>query len=162
QAYGGGPMYAQETLTRWARAVLDNSSGIADHFLDWRLSGYEQALLVDLLLDDGSEPLRRLYRHAWALERGDEPLLREVLAAQPANDPLQRLILEGLQQLAQLRLTWLEQAPVPQALRRYLAAEDAEPNLEPALQDSNTQAHRLAWHWLQRRWPFTLRDLQRL
>lgn len=124
QAYGS-PSQRPETLGRWFHARQLGLQGIADAFVEWRISGDELPLLAWLIIDSDEPTLQTLYQHAWALHRGDVALLRCVTGAAEPSDILDQLVLEGFKYQAEQQLCWLTQAPIPLAIEAFLAADPA-------------------------------------
>ncbi|MEX5590032.1 molecular chaperone DnaJ [Pseudomonas urmiensis] len=148
----GTPAQNPQTLARWLQASRLELGGIASQFIDWRLDGDDELPLLALLLDEPTEAqdraLHRLYWYAWALQRGEAELLRQILAQTPGEDALDALILEGFQRQAEQQLHWLQQAPVVQALVQFCQREDPAASLPEAL--ATQQLHPACREWLRR------------
>ncbi|MDD1013571.1 DUF805 domain-containing protein [Pseudomonas rubra] len=145
----GSPSQRPETLTRWFEAARDEYPGIAGEFIKWRLDGKDELPLLAWLLDDQPDrQLHRLYRHAWALHRGDSGLLRQILDEPLGDDPLDLLIIEGFKYQAEQQLRWLEQSPLALALTAFINSPSAQPQLPEVLCDGSGLA--VARDWLRR------------
>jgi hypothetical protein len=145
----GSPGQSPQTLMRWSRAARLQLEGIAGLFIDWRLDGDDELpLLAWLLQDQDDRELQQLYWHAWALQRGENALLRLMLEHRPGDHPLDALIVEGLQRQARQQLHWLEQSPVAQALTHYCLAIEPGAELPAGLLDDSTRP--LCREWLRR------------
>lgn len=157
----GSPAQSPQTLARWSQAARLELDGIAGRFVEWRLDGDDELPLLAWLLEDQQDhALHRLYRHAWALQRGEAGLLRQVLAEPVGEDALDALILEGFQRQAEQQLHWLEHSPVVQALVRACASDDPAPMLPEALDE--VDIHPVCREWLRRMRPYSAIALQRL
>ncbi len=155
----GSPSQRPETLARWFRARQLELRGIADAFVEWRISGDELPLLAWLISDSEDPPLQILYQHAWALHRGDEALLGRVMDAAAPLDILDQLVLEGFKYQAGQQICWLTQAPIPLAMQAYLAADHATP-LPPELHKG--QPLELSLLWMRRLRAYDAGSLARL
>ncbi|KJK19618.1 DUF805 domain-containing protein [Pseudomonas sp. 2(2015)] len=145
----GSPSQRPETLTRWFDAARDEQEGIAGEFIKWRLDGKDELPLLAWLLDDQLDrQLQRLYRHAWALHRGDSGLLRQIMAEPLGDDPLDQLIIEGFKYQAEQQLRWLEQSPLALALTAFINSPAAQPQLPEVLLEGPCQT--VARDWLRR------------
>ncbi|MFZ0155885.1 DUF805 domain-containing protein [Pseudomonas sp.] len=134
----GSPSQRPETLTRWFEAARNALPGVAGTFVKWRMSSGDELPLLAWLLDEQEDAqLQRLYRHAWALHRGDSGLLRQILAATVSDDPLDALILEGFQYQAEQQLRWLNESPIALALTAFINSPSAHAQLPEALTDDN-------------------------
>lgn len=141
------PAQRPETLTRWLVASRLPLDGIAAAFTHWCLNGDDELPLLAWLLDDLPDTtLQRRYWHAWALQRGEAGLLRQVLDEPDGEAGLDALIVEGLRNQARQTLRWLEQAPIPRALVAFCADEKA--TLPPPL--LTEEAHPACREWLRR------------
>ncbi|MDH1654846.1 DUF805 domain-containing protein [Pseudomonas mosselii] len=145
----GSPGQSPQTLARWSEASRLELQGIAATFIDWRLDGDDELpLLAWLLQDPQDHDLHRLYWQAWALQRGEAGLLRQVLARPLAEDALDALILEGFQRQARQQLHWLEQAPVVKVLVDFCASDDPGAELPEALTEDAIRP--VCREWLRR------------
>ncbi|MBA1190966.1 J domain-containing protein [Pseudomonas entomophila] len=141
------PAQRPETLTRWLIASRLPLEGIAATFTDWCLNGDDELPLLAWLLDERPDAtLQRRYWHAWALQRGEADLLRQVVDEPDGVDEFDALIVEGLRAQARQTLRWLQHAPIPQALVTFCASE--ETTLPPAL--LTDEAHPACREWLRR------------
>ncbi|MBH3341477.1 DUF805 domain-containing protein [Pseudomonas mendocina] len=129
----GEPAISPQTLSRWQRAASTELPPLARTFVAWQLGDSEWPLLGELL-NTQDEALHELYRHAWLLQRGDVADLDALLALPISGDPLQVVLLEGLQHQARQQRQWLCQAPAWQALQQALARADEQ--LPAALLDN--------------------------
>lgn len=129
----GEPALNPQTLARWQRAASTELPPLARAFVGWQLGESEWPLLGELL-STADEPLLRLYRQAWLLQRGDEADLDALLALPISDDPLEAVLLEGLQHQARQQRQWLREAPALQALQQMLA--NRAENLPEALLDN--------------------------
>ncbi|WP_434768360.1 DUF805 domain-containing protein [Pseudomonas triticicola] len=155
----GSPSQRPETLGRWFRAKQLELQGIAGAFVEWRVSGDELPLLAALIIDSDDRPLQTLYQHAWALHRGDVPLLRRIMEASEPEAVLDQLVLEGLQYQAGQQICWLTRAPIPQALEAFLASDSAS-TLPSALDKG--EPLELSLLWMRRLRAYDARSLARL
>lgn len=145
----GSPGQSPQTLARWSEASRLELQGIAATFVDWRLDGDDELpLLAWLLQDPQDHDLHRLYWQAWALQRGEAGLLRQVLAQPLAEDALDALILEGFQRQASQQLHWLEQAPVVKVLVDFCVSDDPVAVLPEALTEDAIRP--VCREWLRR------------
>ena len=152
----GSPSQRPETLTRWFEAARSELPGIAGTFVAWRMDGDdEQPLLAWLLEEQQDTQLQRLYRHAWALHRGDSGLLRQLMAEAPGDDPLDALILEGFQYQAGQQLRWLNESPIALALTACINNPSAEAQLPEALRESHLRPVCRDWMRRVRSYPAT-------
>ncbi|WP_236190952.1 DUF805 domain-containing protein [Pseudomonas paraglycinae] len=156
----GSPSQRPETLGRWFRARQLELHDIADAFVEWRISGDELPLLASLIVASDDPRLQTLYQYAWALHRGDVPLLQRIMEAPQASDILEQLVLEGFKYQADQQICWLTQAPIPLALKAFLASNSAQPVLEPVLQKGEPLA--LCLLWMRRLRAYDARSLARL
>lgn len=154
----GSPAERPETLARWWEAERLALGDIAGAFVTWRLSGDELPLLAWLLDPVTDDALQHLYRHAWALHRGDTALLQQVMQAETGEDLLDTLILEGLKAQAEQHLTWLRQAPICRAMEEFVSTDAIEPALPAAL----TETREVCRQWLRRLRAYDIRGLARL
>lgn len=155
----GSPSQRPETLGRWFRARQLDLQDIADAFVEWRISEDELPLLAWLITDSDDRPLQTLYQHAWALHRGDVPLLQRIMAAPEPPDVIDQLILEGFRYQADQQICWLTQAPIPLALEAFLAG-DAATALAPQLHKG--EPLELSLRWMQRLRAYDVQALARL
>jgi len=146
QAYGS-PSQRPETLARWLGVGQLNLQGLASAFVDWRMTGDELPLLALLLGENADGRLQRLYRHAWALHRGDVELLQLILDEPEPVDPLESLVLHGFKHQAEQQLCWLNQAPIPLAMTRFLNGLVDQPKPEELTKGS---AHKICRSWLRK------------
>lgn len=116
----GSPSQRPETLIRWLGVGRLELQGLAQAFIDWRMSGDELPLLAQLLGQNADTRLLRLYRHAWALHRGAAELLQQVLDEPQPLDALEALVLSGFKDQAGQHLRWLNQAPIPLAMKAFI------------------------------------------
>lgn len=152
----GSPSQRPETLTRWFEAARSELPGIAGTFVSWRMDGDDEQPLLAWLLDDQQDTqLQRLYRHAWALHRGDSGLLRQIMAEVPGDDPLDTLILEGFQYQAVQQLRWLDESPLALALTAFINDPSAQAQLPEALRESNLRPVCRDWMRRVRSYPAT-------
>lgn len=151
QAYGS-PSQQPQTLLRWLDVGPLQLQGLARAFVDWRLHDDELPLLALLLGEHADIRLQRLYRHAWALHRGDVLLLQQVLDEALPLDALEALVLSGFQYQAEQHVRWLKQAPIALAMNAYIDENAVSPQL-PAAQTSD-QSHGLCRGWLRRLRPY--------
>ncbi|WP_085706969.1 DUF805 domain-containing protein [Pseudomonas sp. B35(2017)] len=149
----GSPSQRPETLARWMGAGRLPLQGLAQCFVDWRTGGDEWPLLALLLGHQDDARLQRLYRHAWALHRGDVALLRQVLDEPEPIDALEGLVLNGLQHQAEQHVRWLTRAPVPLAMERFVDGSGAPGPLPAALEKG--EAHKICRVWLRRWRPYS-------
>jgi len=156
----GSPSQRPETLARWFHARQIELTEIADAFVEWRINGDELPLLGWLLADSEDPPQQTLYQHAWALHRGDVPLLQRVLDAPSTTDVLEALILQGFKYQAEQQICWLTQAPIPLALKAFLDSQSAEPVLAPELLKG--EPRELSLLWMRRVRAYDARALARL
>ncbi|MGY4489940.1 molecular chaperone DnaJ [Pseudomonas sp. TE3610] len=154
----GSPAERPETLARWWEAERLALGEMAGAFVTWRLSGDELPLLALLLDPVTDNALQHLYRHAWALHRGDTALLQQVMQADAGEDLLDTLILEGLKAQADQHLTWLRQAPICRAMEEFVSTDAIEPALPGAL----TETREVCRQWLRRLRAYDIRGLARL
>ncbi|WP_347905224.1 DUF805 domain-containing protein [Pseudomonas purpurea] len=159
QAYGS-PSQRPETLGRWFHARQLDLSGIAEAFVLWRIGGDELPLLAWLIGEHADPYLCRLYRHAWALHRGDVALLQQVMNEPDSDDVLDALLLEGFKYQAEQQICWLTQAPIPLALKSFVDSHSAQPVLAPELQKG--EPCDIALLWLRRLRPYDQSALARL
>ncbi|PKA68040.1 uncharacterized membrane protein YhaH (DUF805 family) [Pseudomonas baetica] len=155
----GSPSQRPETLGRWFRARQLDLQGIADAFVEWRISGDELPLLAWLIIASDDPALQTLYQHAWALHRGDVPLLQRVMDAPATPEVLDQLVLEGFKYQADQQICWLTQAPIPRALQAFLSSEESA-QLPPELQKG--EPLELSLLWMRRLRAYDARSLARL
>lgn len=159
QVYGS-PSQHPETLNRWlgvARLALDS---LAQSFVDWRMTGDELPLLAQLLGENADSRLLHLYRHAWALHRGDSALLQQILDAPLPVDALENLVMSGFKYQAEQHLRWLSRAPIALAMRAF---SDANPSSRPLPQVlTQGEPHKVCRLWLRRLRPYNDAALERI
>ncbi|MCB2256147.1 DUF805 domain-containing protein [Pseudomonas chlororaphis] len=158
----GSPSQRPETLARWMGiGQLDlHLQGLAQSFIDWRMRGDELPLLALLLGEHGDSRLLRLYRHAWALHRGDTQLLQQVLDEPMPVDALEGLVLSGFKHQAGQHLRWLRQAPIPLAMTAFVDEGAAFEPLAGALEQG--EPHKICRLWLRRLRPYGPAALERI
>lgn len=145
----GSPAQSPKTLARWSEAARLELDGIAAIFIDWCLDGDDELpLLAWLLQDQPDHALHRLYWQAWALQRGEAGLLRNILAEKPSDELFDALILEGFQQQARRHLHWLEHSPVVRELVRFCNGYNPHIELPKALDEDHNRP--LCREWLRR------------
>ncbi|WP_339525087.1 DUF805 domain-containing protein [Pseudomonas sp. EL_65y_Pfl2_R96] len=144
----GSPSQRPETLARWLGVGQLNLQGLAASFVDWRMTGDELPLLALLLGEHADSRLQRLYRHAWALHRGDTGLLQQILEEPHPFDALEGLVLSGFKYQAEQQLCWLNQAPIPLAMKAFLSSRSVEPQLAEEL--TKGEPHKICRLWLGR------------
>ena len=156
----GGPSQRPETLARWMGMGDVELQGLAKAFVDWRMSDDELPLLALLLGNHDDTRLQRLYRHAWALHRGDVPLLQQILDEPLPIDALEGLVLHGFKQQAEQHVRWLTQAPIPLAMNAWIGADTDSPQLPEALKEGLAQS--LCRLWLRRLRAYNRAALERI
>ncbi|MFC0226885.1 hypothetical protein [Serratia aquatilis] len=117
------PTQTVQTFVRWGEAaqLSWDSLPIARAYINWKSGGYKAGVMYEhLVLDDGSDPLRLLYRHASMLTLGNEGLLQQIIDQPTLADPLQALILQGLQSQAAQRLVWLSNSSAITSFTQWL------------------------------------------
>ncbi|TDF81117.1 DUF805 domain-containing protein [Pseudomonas sp. H9] len=145
----GSPSQCPETLTRWFEAAREELPGIAGTFVRWRLYANDEQPLLAWLLDEQPDPqLQRLYRHAWALHRGDIKLLRQVKAEALGDDPLDALIIEGFHYQATQQLRWLGESPIALTLTDFSHNPSPQAQLPQALLEGEALA--VCRDWMRR------------
>ena len=144
----GSPSQRPETLARWLGCRQLNLQGLAGAFVDWRMTGDELPLLALLLGAHADSRLQRLYRHAWALHRGDVGLLQHLLDEPYPVDALEGLVISGFKYQAEQHLRWLNQAPIPLAMKTFLSNCSVQPRLAEELAKGET--HQSCRLWLRR------------
>ncbi|MCD1126728.1 J domain-containing protein [Jinshanibacter sp. LJY008] len=147
------PTQTTKTLLRWGEVLQSPMPLIAQDFTNWRLHKETPLTMArHLILDDGSDPVVHLYRHASMLRLGNETLLQQIIDEPESGDPLDDLILSRFKLQAQQRLDWLKTSTVIRAFTHWLYA--AQPEALPAeLAQRDSEAHLQCLHWLlQRRW----------
>lgn len=159
QAYGS-PTQQPQTLLRWLDVGPLQLQGLAGAFVDWRLHDDELPLVALLLGEHADQRLQRLYRHAWALHRGDVLLLQQVLDEALPPDALEALVLSGFQYQAEQHLRWLKKSPIARAMTAYTDQNAESPQL-PVAQTSD-QSHSLCRGWLRRLRPYSHAALARI
>lgn len=159
QVYGS-PSQRPETLTRWLGVGRLKLDALAQSFVDWRMAGDELPLLAQLIGENHDSRLLRLYRHAWALHRGDSALLQQIVDEPLPVDALECLVLSGLKYQARQHLHWLAKAPVAQAMSAFTDSQTVSPQLPSAL--SEGALHKVCRLWLQRLRPYSDTALARI
>jgi len=160
QVYGSNAQ-APETLSRWFAAKRSIDGGIAATYVDWRIDSDQELPLLAWLLDEHPQPdLQHLYRQAWALQRGDIALLQQIVASPASDQPLDELILAGFRRQARQQLAWLEQAPVPRALKQWIESDEESPPLPAQLEEGH--APQACGEWLVRLRAYDGGALQRI
>jgi hypothetical protein len=144
----GSPSQRPETLARWLGAGQLNLQGLAAAFVDWRMTGDELPLLALLLGEHADSRLQRLYWYAWALHRGDAGLLQHILDEPHPVDALEGLVLSGFKYQAEQQLCWLNQAPIPLAMKAFLNSRSVQPQLAEEL--TKGEPHKICRLWLRR------------
>ncbi|OCG77669.1 hypothetical protein [Gilliamella sp. Occ4-3] len=133
------PQLTATTVSRLAGLEASDYSPEIANFIDWALNvnwNYRQVLSM-LLLDDGTNRLYRLYRHAIMLRHGNERLLQEILDER-SDDPFEQFILQNLQRQARQNLTWLSELPPVQEFKAWLYDSDENAPI-PAKFDPNSE-----------------------
>ncbi|WP_409316966.1 DUF805 domain-containing protein [Pseudomonas sp. KCJK9016] len=159
QVYGS-PSQRPETLNRWlgvGRLKLDN---LSQSFVDWRMTGDELPLLAQLLGENTDSRLLHLYRHAWALHRGDAVLLQRILDQPLPVDALECLVLSGFKVQAGQHLRWLSDAPIAQAMNAFSEADSRPQQLPQELTKGGL--HKVCRQWLRRLRPYSDSALERI
>jgi uncharacterized membrane protein YhaH (DUF805 family) len=159
QVYGS-PSQRPETLTRWLGVGRLKLDALAQSFVDWRMAGDELPLLAQLIGENHDSRLLRLYRHAWALHRGDSALLQQIVDEPLPVDALECLVLSGLKYQARQHLHWLAKAPIAQAMSAFTDSQTLSPQLPLAL--SEGALHKVCRLWLQRLRPYSDTALARI
>jgi hypothetical protein len=156
----GSPSQRPETLIRWLGMGRIRLDGVAQAFVDWRMHGDELPLLAHLLGENSDTRLLVLYRHAWALHRGDAALLQQLLDEPVAADALEGLVLSGFKYQAEQHLHWLRRAPIPLAMKAFSADGLGWPRLPEAL--AQGEPHKICRVWLRRWRPYGEAALERI
>jgi len=159
QVYGS-PSQRPETLNRWLDVEQLQLDSLAQSFVDWRVTGDELPLLAQLLGENADSRLLQLYRHAWALHRGDSALLQQILDAPLPVDALESLVLSGFKYQAGQHLRWLSSAPIAQAMDAFCEADAISRNLPEVLTKGET--HKVCRLWLRRLRPYSAAALERM
>lgn len=159
QVYGS-PSQRPETLNRWLDVEQLQLDSLAQSFVDWRVTGDELPLLAQLLGENADSRLLQLYRHAWALHRGDSALLQQILDAPLPVDALESLVLSGFKYQAGQHLRWLSSAPIAQAMDAFWEADAISRNLPEVLTKGET--HKVCRLWLRRLRPYSAAALERM
>jgi len=159
QVYGS-PSQRPETLNRWLDVGQLQLDSLAQSFVDWRMTGDELPLLAQLLGENADSRLLQLYRHAWALHRGDSALLQQILDAPLPVDALESLVLSGFKYQAGQHLRWLNSAPIAQAMDAFCEADAISRNLPEVLTKGET--HKVCRLWLRRLRPYSAAALERM
>jgi len=159
QVYGS-PSQRPETLNRWLDIGQLQLDSLAQSFVDWRMTGDELPLLAQLLGENADSRLLQLYRHAWALHRGDSALLQQILDAPLPVDALESLVLSGFKYQAGQHLRWLNSAPIAQAMDAFCEADAISRNLPEVLTKGET--HKVCRLWLRRLRPYSAAALERM
>lgn len=145
QAYAE-PAQSPQTLARWQRAASTELPPLARAFVAWQLGDSEWPFLAELF-QAADEPLARLYRQAWLLQRGDEADLEPLLNQSAGEHPLDSLLAQGLAHHARQHLQWLRESAIAHVLQQKLATPGS--TLPSALQE-NTAARAQMLSWLRR------------
>ncbi|AWH88940.1 J domain-containing protein [Limnobaculum parvum] len=147
------PTQTTKTLLRWGDVLQSPMPQIALDYTNWRLHKETSITMIrHLILDDGSDPVVHLYRHASMLRLGNETLLQQIIDEPESGDLLDDLILSRFKHQAQQRLAWLKTSTVIQAFTHWLYAPQPEA-LPAELAQRDSEAHLQCLHWLlQRRW----------
>ncbi|SDZ29046.1 DUF805 domain-containing protein [Pseudomonas sp. NFIX28] len=156
----GSPSQRPETLIRWVGIGQFERQGLAQAFIEWRMSGDELPLLAQLLGQHSDSRLLRLYRHAWALHRGAAELLQQVLDEPQPLDALEGLVMSGFKDQARQHLRWLARAPIPLAMNALIAEGAASVPLASAL--TSGEPHTICRVWLRRLRPYSHAGLERI
>ncbi|WP_085747837.1 J domain-containing protein [Pseudomonas sp. R45(2017)] len=159
QVYGS-PSQRPETLNRWLGVGRLKLDSLAQSFVDWRMTGDELPLLAQLLGENADSRLLQLYRHAWALHRGDAVLLQRILDQPLPVDALECLVLSGFKVQAGQHLRWLENAPIAQAMSVFSEADSISQQLPQAL--TTGELHKVCRLWLRRLRPYSDTALERI
>lgn len=159
QTYGS-PSQRPETLARWLGVGQLDLQGFTAAFVDWRMTGDELPLLALLLGDAADSRLQQLYRHAWALHRGDVGLLQQILDEPQPLDALESLVLSGFKYQAEQQLCWLNQAPIPLVMKAFLGSRSVQPQLAEELKKD--EPHDICRLWLRRLRPYDTSALVRI
>lgn len=149
------PTQTVQTLVRWGEAAQLNWAEvpIAQAYIYWKSGNGHVGVMYDqLMLDDGSDPLRLLYRHACMLTLGNEGLLQQIIDQPTPAAPLEALILQGLQSQAAQRLAWLNDSSVIANFIQWLDGP-----IDHQLPERYTDTDSASWHqavfWL-RQWRY--------
>lgn len=159
QVYGS-PSQRPETLNRWLDVGQLQLDSLAQSFVDWRMTGDELPLLAQLLGENADSRLLQLYRHAWALHRGDSALLQQILDAPLPVDALESLVMVGFKHQAGQHLRWLSSAPIAQAMDVFCEVDAISRNLPEVLTKGET--HKVCRLWLRRLRPYSAAALERM
>ena len=117
-------------------------------------------MLAQLLGENADSRLLHLYRHAWALHRGDSALLQQILDAPLPVDALENLVMSGFKYQAEQHLRWLSRAPIALAMRAF---SDANPSSRPLPQVlTQGEPHKVCRLWLRRLRPYNDAALERI
>lgn len=156
----GSPSQRPETLNRWLGVGRLQLESLAQSFVDWRMTGDELPLLAQLLGENADSRLLQLYRHAWALHRGDSLLLQQILDAPLPVDALESLVLSGFKYQAGQHLRWLSRAPIAQAMDAFCEADSNSRQLPEVL--TQGEPHKVCRLWLRRLRPYSSAALERM
>lgn len=156
----GSPSQRPETLTRWLGVGQLKLDPLAQSFIDWRMTGDELPLLAQLLGENHDSRLLRLYRHAWALHRGDSALLQQIVDDPLPVDALECLVLNAFKHQAAQHLRWLSRAPIALAMKAFTDAQAMSRHLPSVL--SEGEPHKICRLWLRRLRPYNDSTLERL
>ncbi|MGZ9667452.1 DUF805 domain-containing protein [Pseudomonas sp. GNP014] len=156
----GSPSQRPETLNRWLGVGRLQLESLAQSFVDWRMTGDELPLLAQLLGENADSRLLQLYRHAWALHRGDSLLLQQILDAPLPVDALESLVLSGFKYQAGQHLRWLSRAPIAQAMDAFCEADSNSWQLPEVL--TQGEPHKVCRLWLRRLRPYSHAALERM
>lgn len=149
------PTQTVQTLVRWGEAAQSNWEAIpiAQAYIHWKSGNGNVSVMYDqLVLDDGSDPLRLLYRHACMITLGNEGLLQQIIDQPQPADPLQALILQGLQYQAAQRLAWLNDSSVIANFVQWLDGP-MDHELPERYTDTDSAGRHQAIFWL-RQWRY--------
>ncbi|MFP9228738.1 J domain-containing protein [Pectobacterium cacticida] len=151
-----------QMLIRWGEALKLPLSPMAESYARWKLGKQDlQTVYQHLLLHCGDAIQDRLYWHACMLTVGNERLLQDILAQPLPDEPLNALILQGLQFQAAQRLAWLNTSSAIQAFTEWLYSP-SETALPSPFTDTDSAAGRQAQTWLQQWRPLSLSQLNKL
>ncbi|WP_192553197.1 J domain-containing protein [Pseudomonas sp. IzPS59] len=159
QVYGS-PSQRPETLNRWLGVGRLKLDSLAQSFVGWRMTGDELPLLAQLLGENADSRLLHLYRHAWALHRGDAILLQRILDQPLPVDALECLVLSGFKAQAGQHLRWLSDAPIAQAMNAFSEADSTPRQLPQEL--TKGEQHKVCRLWLRRSRPYSDAALERI
>lgn len=121
------PQWSTITVSRLAQIDPSDYSPEIASFINWALEinwNYRQILPL-LLLDNGTNRLYRLYRHAIMLCHGNQTLLQQILEEQ-SDDIFEQFILQNLQRQAKQHLVWLTELEPIKAFKDWLYNSDED------------------------------------